>query len=156
MRRFYLDRSEDVSGTSGTGAVVEGVEFSDGSVALRWLTHLSSWAHYRSIEECVEIHGHGGATNLVWVDEEPSRPRDYASANVRWFKQPLGRKWHLSSGDLWDDTDGDRMVKRFRALCGSVAWHGSAFIAEPVAGRACRSCTKGLEATARPEPSRPS
>ena len=30
MRRFYFDRQTDVSGTSGTGAVVEGVQFGDG------------------------------------------------------------------------------------------------------------------------------
>lgn len=35
IRRFIL-RSEDVSGTSGTGVVAEGVEFSNGQVAIHW------------------------------------------------------------------------------------------------------------------------
>ena len=74
MRRFYFDRREDLTGTSGTGAVAEGVEFTDGTVVLRWLTALASTAVYRNIEECEAIHGHGGATNLVWVDDEPSVP----------------------------------------------------------------------------------
>jgi hypothetical protein len=154
MRRFYFDRQTDVSGTSGTGAVVEGVQFSDGSVYLRWMTHLSSWAHYRSIEECVEIHGHGGATNLVWVDEVPSDPKDYASENVRWFRQPNGRKWHRVSGRLFDDTDydGDKPVTRELSLCGVVAWVGSMYMSTPgkVGGGACRSCTKELEKRDRP------
>lgn len=77
MRRFYFDRQTDVSGTSGTGAVVEGVEFSDGSVAVHWMTVLSSWSLYKSIEECVAIHGHNGSTNLMWVDLEASDPAEY-------------------------------------------------------------------------------
>ncbi len=74
MRRFYFDRQTDVSGMSGTGAVCEGVQFSDGSVVLRWLTSLSSTTLYRSIEDAIAIHGHQGATNLVWVDDLPSTP----------------------------------------------------------------------------------
>lgn len=74
MKRLYFDRQTDVSGTSGTGAIVEGVQFSDGRVVIRWLTYLSSLAIYNSIEEAVAIHGHDGSTDLHWVDEEPSEP----------------------------------------------------------------------------------
>lgn len=150
MRRFYFDRQTDVSGTSGTGAVVEGVQFSDGSVYLRWMTHLTSWAHYRSIEECIEIHGHDGATNLVWVDEMPSDPKDYASENVRWFKQPVGRKWHRSSGRLFNDMDwsSEKPVSRDLALCGVVAWAGSMHTARPF-GSTCKSCEKEIERRGR-------
>lgn len=35
MNRFELVRDVDVTGISGTGVVAEGVEFSDGTVALR-------------------------------------------------------------------------------------------------------------------------
>jgi hypothetical protein len=74
MRRFYFVRQTDVSGTSGTGAVCEGVMFSDGSVVLRWLTFLSSTALYKSIEDAIAIHGHDGMTDLLWIDDEPSEP----------------------------------------------------------------------------------
>lgn len=74
MRRFYFDRQTDVSGTSGTGAVVEGVVFSDGTVVVHWLTKLSSISVYKSIEECIAIHGHDGGTSLSWVDTMPSLP----------------------------------------------------------------------------------
>jgi hypothetical protein len=74
MRRFYFDRQTDVSGTSGTGAVVEGVQLSDGRVVIRWLTFLSSLAIYNSIEDAIQIHGHDGSTDLHWVDAEPSLP----------------------------------------------------------------------------------
>jgi hypothetical protein len=37
---FMLRRTEDVSGLSGTGMVAEGVEFTDGRVAMRCRTEL--------------------------------------------------------------------------------------------------------------------
>ena len=36
MRTFRLIRDEDPTGISGTGSVAEGVEFDDGTVAMRW------------------------------------------------------------------------------------------------------------------------
>lgn len=35
MRTFLLVRTYDVSGVSGTGIAAEGIEFTDGAVALR-------------------------------------------------------------------------------------------------------------------------
>lgn len=73
MKRFYLVRREDVSGTSGVGTVAEGVEFDDGTGAvLHWLTKLSSTAVYRSMADLVAIHGHDGRTQVVWMDYEGS------------------------------------------------------------------------------------
>jgi hypothetical protein len=154
MRRFYFDRQTDVSGTSGTGAVVEGVQFSDGSVSVRWMTHLSSWCLYRSIEEAVEIHGHGGSTDLVWVDFDPSDPRLYASENVRWFRVPHGRRWHRASGRLFDDTDGEGAVRvtRDMALCGVVAWTHSTYAADPGVQGACLTCDKELDKRGHRDP----
>jgi hypothetical protein len=68
MRRFYLRRLEDETGISGTGLVTEGVMFTDGSCAMRWMTDRSSVAIYASIEDVVAIHGHGGKTVVEWVD----------------------------------------------------------------------------------------
>lgn len=69
-RRFVLQRDEDVSGVSGTGAVADGVEFSSGVVALTWG---GGWPtsvvfHERGIESVLHVHGHGGSTRLVWLD----------------------------------------------------------------------------------------
>jgi hypothetical protein len=68
MRLFLLIRNEDVSGVSGTGIVAEGVEFSDGTVAMRWLRRLFSVAFYGSIRDVLAIHGHGGRTQVKWLD----------------------------------------------------------------------------------------
>ena len=68
VRRFYLMRNQDVSGTSGVGVVAFGVEFHDGTAVLRWNTSTSSTAIYNSVEDIIEIHGHGGATTVEWID----------------------------------------------------------------------------------------
>ena len=68
--RFVLRRVTDVTGVSGTGIVAEGVEFRDGTVALRWI---SQWPtsvvfHDRGVEAVEAVHGHGGSTEVVWLD----------------------------------------------------------------------------------------
>ena len=73
MRRFYLVRKEDVSGTSGVGVVAEGVEFASGWVALTWKTELSSLAFYHSIATVEAIHGHDGKTSVQWHDRTHSK-----------------------------------------------------------------------------------
>lgn len=70
MQRFVLERSEDVSGVSGTGTVAEGVEFSDKRVALRWIVgEWRSTVIWDSIEAVRIIHGHDGATKIRWIDQ---------------------------------------------------------------------------------------
>lgn len=70
MRRFYLDRNEDASGVSGLGRIAEGCKFDNGWCALTWLTGMATLSWYSSVEELVEIHGHGGMTRVTWVDED--------------------------------------------------------------------------------------
>lgn len=74
-RRFHLLRLEDVHDVSGTGVVAEGVQFTNGSVVLTWLTHLTSVAVYHSIDVLERIHGHDGKTIVVW-DDEPHEKAD--------------------------------------------------------------------------------
>ena len=42
MRIFHFFRHEDASGVGGTGVVAEGVEFTNGWCAVRWLSQTSS------------------------------------------------------------------------------------------------------------------
>jgi hypothetical protein len=69
MKLFYLERKIDVSGTSGVGRVAEGVEFDDGTCALRWISKQcpNSTAVYNSVEDIETIHGHGGVTTIVYI-----------------------------------------------------------------------------------------
>ena len=71
MRRFSLERIEDATGVSGVGNIAEGILFSDGIVAMRWITEHKSTCVYDSITEVVAIHGHGGRTVVVWQDFGP-------------------------------------------------------------------------------------
>lgn len=68
QRRFVLVRDEDVTGVSGTGIVVQGCQFADGACAIRWVSETASTTHHDSIENVIKVHGHNGATRLVWVD----------------------------------------------------------------------------------------
>lgn len=69
MKRFELHRDEDSSGVSGTGRVAEGVIFSNGKVALTWLTKYSSVSIYDDIEAAIHNHGHAGKTRFVFLDD---------------------------------------------------------------------------------------
>lgn len=76
MQRFRLHRFIDATGYSGTGAVVEGIIFSDNSVVIRWLTKESSIGIYNSIESFLRIHGHGGNSVVELLDREPFADND--------------------------------------------------------------------------------
>lgn len=80
-RRFELVRTDDVSGTSGTGVVAVGVAYPDGAVHMQWRNNDNESLETRSngcsfkpapdgVESTVEIHGHEGRTELRWIDEE--------------------------------------------------------------------------------------
>lgn len=68
MRRFVMERKHDVNKTSGEGVVVEGVQFTDGKVVLKWRTSVSSIVIWDNIESAALIHGHGGDTVIRWLD----------------------------------------------------------------------------------------
>jgi hypothetical protein len=80
FRRFYGDRSKDVTGISGEGVVVEGVVFSDGWGITHWLDRPPMnepkteiwhrpWWRRQGPDPFTKISGHGGATKVVWLDK---------------------------------------------------------------------------------------
>ncbi len=89
VRRFELHRDVDVSGISGDGVVADGVMFDDpvalawpdgavtllpaGWVRLVWRGEYRSTVLWRSADDAMAVHGHNGATRLVWVDEHDER-----------------------------------------------------------------------------------
>lgn len=72
MRRFFLERTVDATGVSGTGTVAQGVVINGGhgrvKVVLSWMTEHTSVAVYDSLEALEAIHLHGGATKIRWED----------------------------------------------------------------------------------------
>ncbi len=67
-RRFVLERTEDVSGLSGTGTVADGVVWPDGKVTIAWRGEHRSIAVWPDLDTALAIHGHGGATKAVFLD----------------------------------------------------------------------------------------
>ncbi|WP_460655850.1 hypothetical protein [Kribbella endophytica] len=56
---------------SGTGPVAEGVQFTDGAVALRWYGDYPTTTVWDGIDSVIAIHGHSGATEVEWLDPDP-------------------------------------------------------------------------------------
>lgn len=73
IQRFHFERSEDVSGTSGIGIVAEGCLFSNGHVALTWLSPHPSINIYESIRDVILIHGHENRTKIIFDDEDTNK-----------------------------------------------------------------------------------
>lgn len=72
MKLHYLIRDNDPSGVSGVGRVAEVVELENGKVVVAFLPHASDHAPevssvivYDSLEDVLEIHGHGG---MSWLE----------------------------------------------------------------------------------------
>ncbi|MFC8873201.1 hypothetical protein [Streptomyces ardesiacus] len=89
-RRFVLRRGTDVSGVSGTGDVADGVLWPDGTAAVRWRGEHPSAVHWDRGKTSVElIHGHQGATEIVWLDQDdepaaaPAPDANPAAASLR-------------------------------------------------------------------------
>lgn len=67
-RTFRLVRLVDTSGVSGIGQVAEGCQFSDGTVVLRWRGPYPTTTLFDAIDDVIRIHGHGGATRVLFDD----------------------------------------------------------------------------------------
>jgi hypothetical protein len=65
-RTFAIQRHEDVTGVSGVGHVADGVRWPDGSASIRWRGENPSVVFWDSHESVEKIHGHNGATRIVW------------------------------------------------------------------------------------------
>lgn len=89
MKLFHLYRREDITGVSGTGPVVEGVEFTNGWCAIRWISNKSTLCFYQSLDDVKVIHGHGGRTELVVHDFEPAQRAATTTHQFELFLQTL-------------------------------------------------------------------
>jgi hypothetical protein len=69
MRQFYLERTEDVSGVSGTGRVAVGVQLPSGKGVLEWCVEgiEPTIAIYDNIGVVERVHGHKGKTLVRWT-----------------------------------------------------------------------------------------
>jgi hypothetical protein len=90
MRSFTMYR-RDMSGTTHDASQknapdqpqFEGVEFTDGSVAIRWLTAKRSTAVWSSMDDMLAIHGHPEyGSELHWHEPPASLPTVQTSPSL--------------------------------------------------------------------------
>lgn len=117
MRAFLLVRDEDETGISGTGIVAEGIEFSDGRIAMRWVSSTSrSTVTWDSARDAITIHGHNGKTRMVFSDDIvwPHEKEAADDENLRTWKEelsPEGREGiaaatsHIAAPAVYVDED---------------------------------------------------
>ncbi|MFI8278549.1 hypothetical protein ACIGBH_27485 [Streptomyces sp. NPDC085929] len=110
-RRFHLLRHADVSGVSGTGIVADGVLWPDGTASLRWRGERPSTVHWDRIADAKAVHGHGGATEIVWDDNGSDANRLARIAEAH--------KAYTGGGGL---TNGDCNECGYRWPCPTYAW----------------------------------
>ncbi|MFD5838198.1 hypothetical protein ACFWHV_32315 [Streptomyces collinus] len=79
--RFVLRRRKDISGISGLGDVADGVLWPDGTASIRWRGEHPSVVFWDRGRVSVEmIHGHQGATEIVFVDQDGEQPAPPSTA----------------------------------------------------------------------------
>jgi hypothetical protein len=92
-RRFVVVRNVDHTGVSGTGYVADGVEWADGHVTLRWFGEHSSTVGWSSLDHAIAVHGHDGATQFVFVDDENGEPVDPVERRTAAMNAAHGVLW---------------------------------------------------------------
>jgi hypothetical protein len=81
-RRFHLVRHQDVTGMSGKGVVAGGVQWPDGTVVVRWYGEHASTVVWANLDDAIAVHGHGGLTEVAWLDDEACQPLRAAPATA--------------------------------------------------------------------------
>jgi hypothetical protein len=76
MRRFVIDRSSDITGISGTGVILYGVEwFPGGPVDVYWLKTKTT-GQYPSMEVVKSTHCYNDNARVIYLDESASIKSD--------------------------------------------------------------------------------
>ncbi|MFD1656955.1 hypothetical protein ACFSL4_01570 [Streptomyces caeni] len=94
-RLFVLQRDRDVTGVSGPGPVADGVQWPDGTVVLRRRERPST-SVWDSLDLMLSVHGHDGATRVVWLDEARPGRKILADGVARAYA--LADRWEAAHG----------------------------------------------------------
>lgn len=72
LRRFEVIRNKKNGSKYETGKLIEGIQFSDGSVVVHWLSDISSISIFENFDTFDKIHGDQGHpeynSEIVWLD----------------------------------------------------------------------------------------
>jgi hypothetical protein len=116
LATFRVYRDQDVSGVSGTGVIAEGCQFSTGWVVTHWLDQppmnepkTDVWYH-KGTSPITKVHGHGGATRIVWTSEEDQARRKLAADVLQAFDVPPEILGH----EVEADVQREELTRRLR------------------------------------------
>jgi len=76
FEEFYLLRTEDETGTSGTGVVARGIIMPSGTVFIEWLSHVKTETRFNNIRDVELIHGHDGKCRVLMGNPEQERAKE--------------------------------------------------------------------------------
>ena len=108
---FYLQRTTDESGISGTGKIAQGVIFDNGRVALTWLSEHPSVSMYDNIGDVRIIHGHEGKTEIA-MEQDWKRSFNELKSAVNQFDPLSSIKDKLPEGSDTKELLEDRSEKK--------------------------------------------
>lgn len=104
---FYLMRTEDQSGVSGTGIVAIGVVLPSGKAVMEWCSKYKTITVFESVRQIERIHGHGGRTTVIFglpTSASPPYPSQRLLTMLRAFGLRTKELWALGGGS--DHTRG--------------------------------------------------
>jgi hypothetical protein len=155
IRVGVLSRDEDVHGISGTGHPAEIVEFSDGSVVVRWLGKDASTNCTTGVKNVTNVHGHAGKSEITWLWEQEQEADPMEAVFQRKIAEaggataPTGAakpKKEDSSAEEEAEAIADEIVagaaEQAERVSEKVAEKLSATIAEKVAEKAAEKLTE--------------
>jgi hypothetical protein len=125
-RRFRLLRDHDVTGISGRGVVADGVLWPDGSCTIRWRGERASWVNWARLDDARAIHGHGGHTRFLFLDDDDplTREQDPTVTATATDTAPItpteGIVHDIEPGDITpqpDTDDGDASIHVSVSVC---------------------------------------
>src|SRR5689334_8243458 len=68
MRRFVVDRKSDITGISGTGVILYGVEWTRGGPCDVYWLRTQTTGQYPSIDVVRSTHCYGGNAEIIYLD----------------------------------------------------------------------------------------
>lgn len=104
---FVLVRDQDVSGVSGTGVVANGILWPDGQAVIHWTgsAYPTTTPHPGGMESVLAVHGHNGATRVVWQTiggPPPARYGDVWQELVGYVQQAFDDGGQIDPAHLLD------------------------------------------------------
>lgn len=119
VRTFTVYRRGDLSETHDANQVnppdqpqYEGAVFSDGTVAVRWLTLARSTSVWADFDTLWRVHGHADAnskhgTVIVWGDDERTRLREQRDTLLAACEGALLMMTNVDGGDAFTEVETD-------------------------------------------------